>query len=104
MQYLGVYILIQKFIAIVKITTFFCYFYLCCMYLPESSHKAEVLGEELKEERSTLKAMRVELQQIKEELTDTKNEKEAIERVGVVWVELLKIDVFMYMLLRNCIS
>ena len=39
------------------------------------------MGEELKEERTSLKAMRVENQQIKEELSDLKNEKEAIERV-----------------------
>lgn len=43
-----------------------------------------MLGEELKEERATLKTMRVELQQVKEEFSDAKNETEAIERVGVV--------------------
>ena len=50
----------------------------------ESSHKADVLGEELKEEHTTLKAMRAELQQVKEEFTDMKNEKEAIERVSAI--------------------
>ncbi len=40
--------------------------------------------EELKEEKASLKTMRAENHQVKEELSDLKNEKEAIERVSVV--------------------
>ena len=35
----------------------------------------------MKEEKATLKTLRAELQQVKEELFDVKNEKEVIEKV-----------------------
>ena len=57
-------------------------FYVCIAL--ESSYKAGMLAEEIKEERATIKTLRMELQQSKDEYTDTKNETEAIERVGVV--------------------
>ena len=49
----------------------------------EASYKAETLGNELKEERNSVKTLKTELQQLKEELFDVKNEKEATEKVGV---------------------
>ena len=49
----------------------------------ESSYKADTLGTELKEERVAVKGLKAELQQLKEELFDIKNEKEAVEKVGV---------------------
>lgn len=51
-----------------------------------SSHRAESLASELKEEKVTLKTLRTELQQLQEELFDTKNEKEVVEKVGVALV------------------
>lgn len=47
----------------------------------ESSHRVESLSSELKEDKITLKALKAELQQLKEEHFDVKNEKEAIEKV-----------------------
>ncbi len=58
---------------------------LLCLLLAEISHKAEVLGSELKEDRATLKATKAEHQQLKEELFDANNEKEAVEKVGVAF-------------------
>ena len=51
--------------------------------LTEASYKAETLGNELKEERGVVKGLKAELQQLKEELFDVKNEKEALDKVGV---------------------
>ena len=55
-------------------------FFVC---VSEYSHRAEKLGEELKEERGILKLVRSENMQVKEELSDLRNEKEAIDRVSL---------------------
>ena len=61
----------------------------CQCFSSESSYKAETLGSELKEEKSVVKGLKTELQQLKEELFDVKNEKEAIDKVGVAHPKII---------------
>ena len=56
--------------------------------IPEVTAKSNTLSSELKEEKSSLKKLKADYQQLQDDFSETKAEKEAAERVRTISLSL----------------